>query len=519
MSDVNRNEEGMGMKLTDLLEYDSIVVQCHDNPDADAIASGYAVYRYLKANNKKVRLVYGGRNAIQKSNLVLMLEYLELTDVIEHITDMSREYADGLVLTVDCQYGAGNVSSMPAKDMAIIDHHQVEIKNIAKSKIVPELGSCSTLIWKMMKDEGIEISDIKLSTALYYGLYTDTNALSEIYNPFDKDMRDIIPYEKTVIYILKNSNFSLNELEIAGNAMKGYSYYADNKFAVIRTEQCDPNMLGLISDFLLQVAEIDICVVYNEWPNGYKFSVRSCIKEVHANELAAFVAEKIGSGGGHLEKAGGFVQKTLFAECYGDITAEEFFRRRINAYFVASQIIYPAQYEVDLSSMKEYVKKPVYVGYVNMTDVYEVGTPITVRTLEGDFDIVVEEDLIVMIGIKGEVYPSRRDKFNNKYEVTNTRYTEDERISKPEYLPTVHNRLDGSVTELTKYAYVCQGAGGAHIYAKQSDKILKIFTEWDKEKYMAGKIGDYLAVRADDLHDLYVVEREIFGLTYEEVQG
>ena len=385
------------------------------------------------------------------------------------------------------------------------------------ANILPEYGSCSTLIWKMMNDEGIEINDMKVSTALYYGLYTDTNAMAEIYNPFDKDMRDTIPYEKTAINILKNSNFSLSELEIAGNAMKSYSYYDDNKFAVIKTEQCDPNMLGLISDFLLQVAEIEECIVYNEWPDGFKFSIRSCVKEVHANELAAFIAEKIGSGGGHLEKAGGFIQKALVKECYGDIGADEFFMRRVKAYFKASEIIYPNEYDVDLSTMKEYVKKPVFVGYVNMTDVYEIGTPITVRTLEGDFDIVVEDDLIIMIGIKGEVYPSRRNKFENKYKVMNTRYIEDDRIKKPEYLPTVHSRLDGKVTELTEYAYVCQDAGGTHIYAKQSDKILKIFTEWDKEKYMAGKIGDYLAVRSDDLHDMYVVEREIFGMTYEEV--
>lgn len=36
---------------------------------------------------------------------------------------------------------------------------------------------------------------------------------------------------------------------------------------------------------------------------------------------------------------------------------------------------------------------------------------------------------------------------------------------------------------------------------------------------MLGKQGDYLAVRADDLHDVYVIEREIFGKTYQEVDG
>lgn len=505
------------MKLSELLDYNEIVVQCHDNPDADAIASGYALYKYFEANNKNVRFVYGGRNAIQKSNLVLLLGYLNFSDVIEHITDMSEQKPAELVVTVDCQYGAGNVSSMPAENVAIIDHHQVEIKDVKNSIIVPELGSCATLVWKLFRDEKVDLSDIKLTTALYYGLYTDTNSLSEIFNPFDKDMRDYIPYEKTVIYTLKNSNFSLGELAIVSDAMKTYSYYEDHKFAVIQTEQCDPNILGLISDFLLQVAEIEICIVFNEWPNGYKFSVRSCVKEVHANELASFVAGRIGSGGGHLEKAGGFIQKGLFEKEQGSISPTEFFNNQIREYFRLSWIIYPNEYEVDLSKMKEYVKKPVYVGYVKVNEIFDNGTPITVRTLEGDFDVIVEEDLLIMIGIKGEVYPIRQNKFENKYAPTGTKYLEDERITKPEYLPTVHSRVDGSVTELAGYAYVCQAEGGVHIYAKQSDMILKIFTEWDKEKYMAGKIGDYLAVRSDDLHDMYVVEREIFGLTYEEV--
>ena len=36
------------MKLSELLHYDKIVIQCHDNPDPDTIASGYALYYYFK---------------------------------------------------------------------------------------------------------------------------------------------------------------------------------------------------------------------------------------------------------------------------------------------------------------------------------------------------------------------------------------------------------------------------------------------------------------------------------------
>ena len=61
------------MRLADLLVYNNIIIQCHDNPDADAIASGYAVYTYLQENGKQVRFIYGGSNVIRKSNLLMMV--------------------------------------------------------------------------------------------------------------------------------------------------------------------------------------------------------------------------------------------------------------------------------------------------------------------------------------------------------------------------------------------------------------------------------------------------------------
>ena len=44
------------MRLKEFLKYDDIVIQCHDNPDADALASGFGVYVYLKAHGKNVNI-------------------------------------------------------------------------------------------------------------------------------------------------------------------------------------------------------------------------------------------------------------------------------------------------------------------------------------------------------------------------------------------------------------------------------------------------------------------------------
>ena len=61
------------MKLSDLQIYSNIVIQTHDNPDPDAIASAFGLYTYYKAKGKDVKIVYSGRTQIQKSNLVLMI--------------------------------------------------------------------------------------------------------------------------------------------------------------------------------------------------------------------------------------------------------------------------------------------------------------------------------------------------------------------------------------------------------------------------------------------------------------
>ena len=78
------------------------------------------------------------------------------------------------------------------------------------------------------------------------------------------------------------------------------------------------------------------------------------------------------------------------------------------------------------------------------------------------------------------------------------------------------NRNDNTTCQITEFAGSCVTTDRAKIYAKPLDKTTKIFTAWDEERYMLGKTGDYLAVRVDDAHDIYAVEKNIFALTYEK---
>lgn len=506
-----------------MLAYDSIVVQCHDNPDADALASGFGVYTYLKNQGKDVRLIYGGRYLIKKSNLVLMVS--ELGIPIEYVETLDPP---ALLITVDCQYSEGNVTPFDAKETAVIDHHQISGELPDLREVRSNLGSCSTVVWRLLRKEGFDINEDKmLATALYYGLLTDTNNFTEVSHPLDKDLRDDAVFDRVLINRFRNANLSLEELEIAGKALINYHYDETYRYAVVVADPCDPNILGMISDLVLEVDAVDTCLVYSVQPFGVKISVRSCIKEVKANELAKFITKDIGSGGGHMEKAGGFIQRELLRRAYRKFCKEQdkeperelktvvsdFMKWRMTDYFDDVEIIYADSWEADLSQMEKYHKKQILVGYVEADSVRPVGTRICIRTMEGDLDVQIHEKLYVMIGIDGEVYPNDREKFERSYKRLETPY-----VFEGEYEPVIRDLSGSKNISLIPYAKSCICTGESFIYVKKLDHRVKVFTAWDRDKYALGNEGDYLAVRMDDLQDVYVIDQNIFEKTYEKAE-
>lgn len=505
------------MKLSDLLGYENIVIQCHDNPDADAIASGFGLYEYFKAKGKDVRFIYSGNFQIKKSNLVFMVKMLNIPiEYVDSLSDMPD-----LLITCDCQYGEGNVRQFPAHKVAVIDHHQMATRIPELSDIRPNMGSCSTVIWDHLKNEGVKINT-NLATAMYYGLLTDTNSFAELSHPLDKDMKENLPADTDLITKLCNMNITLDEVKIAGVALLGFEYHELHKYALLEAMPCDPNILGLISDLFLSVDSVDVCIVYSVVNFGIKFSVRSCTKEVRANELAQYMAKGIGSGGGHNDKAGGFIQQSLMEEAEPEYAASEesrkrlvvttILRRRMHEYFRDCDIVYAGKDKIDMEGTKRYRKKSIKQGFFVPSEIYPLGTQLLVRSLEGDATFRVEEDSIVMIGIRGEVYVSRREVFDKNYKVLDDKYN-----LRLEYTPTVKNMDNGESMSIRPYAKMCVSEAGNVILAKKIDRTTKVFTKWNPKEYLKGEKGDYIAAKESDTDDVYIINDEIFHESYEEV--
>ena len=95
--------------LRKLLDYKNICIQCHNNPDADTIASAFGVHLYLQSKGVKSSIVYGGALPIKKSNMKTLIRECDVP--VQRLDQVDMSQFD-LLLLVDCQKGQGNVEAV-----------------------------------------------------------------------------------------------------------------------------------------------------------------------------------------------------------------------------------------------------------------------------------------------------------------------------------------------------------------------------------------------------------------------
>jgi phosphoglycolate phosphatase len=359
----------------------------------------------------------------------------------------------------------------------------------------------------MLRESGYDFNENKsLATALYYGLYTDSNGMSEISHPADRDLRDFAVYDKELIMQLTNSVLTLSELKIAAEALNNVVNDDVYHFAVTCAEECDPNILGYINDLILQVDTVDVSIVCCFISGGVKISVRSCISDIKAQELAKYITDTIGSGGGQNQKAGGFIS-LLSAPGINSENIFSFITGRVKKYYRSFDVIRSEDFSADPVMMDVYVKKPQLLGYVVSTDIFEPGTLFRVRSLEADFEVTAADDLYILVDRYGSAYPSEREKFEKTYEPCSEEFT-----IMSDYKP---HAISYDMHSRKLVFSCCRTRNGSRVYAYCLTRNTKLYTGWSKQSYTSGKAGDYLVMRMDDTKDMYIIGKERFGEIYQ----
>lgn len=311
--------------LNKLLKYKNICIQCHNSPDADALAAADGVYTYLKLHGIEASIIYGGDREIQKKDLLYMLDICEIP--VEYVKELPKT---DLLLLVDGQYGQGNVYHFDAENIAVIDHHMPFMKKTKQTFIDNSYQSCSTIVWELLKEEGYDVkANKKLCIAFLYGLYTDTSSYVDLYKKNDIAMRDELRDDYPELERLKKSCMSLEDLTIAGEALHHAYFDQDKQYLLISAMHCEQSVLGIIGDMAIKVDVAKISIAYTDIDSGYQISVRSADRDYLANEVAAKLCDGIGNGGGHMDKAGGVISRDCISEQYAGWEIADIIKKRM----------------------------------------------------------------------------------------------------------------------------------------------------------------------------------------------
>lgn len=297
-------------RLDELLENiksKHIYIQTHNFPDPDAISSAFGLQVLLEHRGISSTICYQGK--VDKYSTKRMIELLNIkTKSIDEL-DMMKE-SDEIIL-VDSQAGNANVRNMKGQVIACIDHHpSFGITDYKFCDIRPRVGACASIITAYFISNDIKISR-DMATALMFGIKVDTANLSRGVSNLDLNMFYALytQCDMDLINSLETSTLQFEDLNAYANAIKSIKVYDNISFANTGNH-CPESLIASISDFMLLIAGVNLCVVYSIKVDGIKISVRSDVGSFDAGQLTNDALAGIGSGGGHPSMAGGFVPFT-----------------------------------------------------------------------------------------------------------------------------------------------------------------------------------------------------------------
>jgi len=285
----------------------ALVIQTHDNPDHDAIATAYALQQLLIKFSLPSTICYGG--SIQSAALIGAIEKLKIT--LHHVYNTTIT-DNAQIIYVDGCKESNNIAHTKGKGIAIIDHHVASLlfeANYPFADIRADYGSCSSILAGYYQEAGLPPMP-SVATALMMGIMMDTAYLTRAVNTNELKAIQFL-YPKADWHngskLLRNS-LTISDIAIFNEACDNNSI--DNNFCFIRLRrEATPDTIGLLADFFLNIREIDFVVVIHPQGEYYKISVRSESDELSAHEILQSVIHGIGSGGGHAHMAGGVVPK------------------------------------------------------------------------------------------------------------------------------------------------------------------------------------------------------------------
>ena len=293
------------MKLISNITSSRVLIQTHDFPDPDAIASAFGLQSLLETYNIEATICYKGK--IDRHNTRKMMELFNIKAVnIDRIVSMPE---DTQLILIDAQKNSGNVFDLSCDKVISIDHHQVvQGYPYVFADVRTNVGACASIIASYFFENNIPIT-VEVATALLYGIKIDTAQLTRGVSQLDLDVfsKMFFMVDEKYMDALESGTVELEDLQAYGSAISSITVEDYVSFANTGKD-CPEALIAEIADFMVAVKDVYLAVVYSVRTEGIKISVRSDKQSgCNAGKIVIDALEGIGTGGGHARMAGGYI--------------------------------------------------------------------------------------------------------------------------------------------------------------------------------------------------------------------
>ncbi len=264
------------------------------NADPDAMASALALKRLFWRRVKKM-LIYR-INAIKRADNLALIKLLKIDQKYIRKLDSSEITKWAIV---DSQPHHNEKFSKYEFDI-IIDHHPVGPGSVGQFVDIKEdYGATSTMMAEYLRAAKIKPSP-RLSTALFYGIKTDTDNFARQSTPHDINAFRYL-YQFVNINIIKkieSSEITKKTLPNFRAAIDKLTFLKDKAFIHMGRVN-DPDVLVIIADFFLKMAEATWCIVSGIYGQKLIIIFRNAGFRLDAGKTAHELFGHWGSAGGH----------------------------------------------------------------------------------------------------------------------------------------------------------------------------------------------------------------------------
>jgi len=303
----SRARPELGKLLRALAGKRNLLISTHRYPDPDALASAWALSKLLGARLPDAKITVSVKGSIGAGINESFVKHSNLK--LEPWSDEELPNFDAIILT-DVQ---PHLSYSPLPDdvepLAVIDHHRTGHKPTSRfSDIRKDVGASCSIIFSYFMEAQEPISP-DLAATMLYAIESDLAGAAG--QPGDLD------------------NLALSSLTLLANPRKLYQmryaplpqiYYSccytglrnavsyDNAIVSHVDEIDTPEKPAVIADFLVRYEPVQWAMVTSLYENRLVISIRTrCDSVMKAAEMIQRLVRKIGEGGGHAAKAGGFL--------------------------------------------------------------------------------------------------------------------------------------------------------------------------------------------------------------------